>query len=76
MYDWVFWHRMHHKYYGTERDPYNHNKGFFYSHVVSNFLSAPSDLNTYAKDIDMRDVDIDGYVWTQRKYVSPSIFQL
>lgn len=68
MYDWVFWHRMHHKYYGTERDPYNHNKGFFYSHVVSNFLSAPSDLNTYAKDIDMRDVDIDGYVWTQRKF--------
>ncbi|TGZ53154.1 acyl-CoA Delta-9 desaturase-like [Temnothorax longispinosus] len=68
IYDWVFWHRMHHRYYGTERDPYNHKKGFFYSHVISNLLSAPSDLETYAKDIDMRDVDMDGYVWTQRKF--------
>lgn len=68
LYDWVFWHRMHHKYYGTERDPYKHHKGFFYSHVISNLLSAPSDLKTYARDIDMRDVDSDGYSWTQRKF--------
>jgi len=65
--DWVFWHRMHHKYYGTERDPYNHKKGFLYSHFISNLLSAPSDIETYARDIDMRDVEADGYVWTQRK---------
>ncbi|XP_012062686.1 PREDICTED: acyl-CoA Delta(11) desaturase [Atta cephalotes] len=68
MYNWVFWHKMHHKYYGTKRDPYNHNRGFFYSHVVSNLLSVPSDIKTYEKDIDMRDVDMDGYVWTQRKF--------
>lgn len=65
---WVFWHRVHHKFYGTERDPYNHKKGFFYSHVYSNFLWAPSDLDTYAKDIDMRDVEIDGYVWMQDRF--------
>ncbi|CAL1689307.1 unnamed protein product [Lasius platythorax] len=65
--DWVFWHRMHHKYYCTERDPYNHKKGFFYSHFISNLLSAPSDIETYARDIDMRDIETDGYVWTQRK---------
>lgn len=69
IYDWVFWHRIHHKFYGTQRDPYNHKKGFFYSHVISNLLSAPSDLKTYARDIDMRDVDEDGFVWTQKKYV-------
>ncbi|XP_012529365.1 acyl-CoA Delta(11) desaturase [Monomorium pharaonis] len=67
IYNWVFWHRMHHKYYGTERDPYNHKKGFFYSHVISNILSVPSDLKKYARDIDMRDVDSDGYVWMQQK---------
>ncbi|XP_011165662.3 acyl-CoA Delta(11) desaturase [Solenopsis invicta] len=67
IYNWVFWHRVHHKYYGTERDPYNHKKGFFYSHVISNLLSTPSDLKKYAKNIDMRDVDMDGYVWTQQK---------
>lgn len=66
--DYVFWHRMHHKYYGTERDPYNHQKGFLYSHFISNVLSAPSDIKKYERDIDMRDVEADGYVWTQRKF--------
>ncbi|GAB1864918.1 Acyl-CoA Delta(11) desaturase [Camponotus japonicus] len=66
--DYVFWHRMHHKYYGTERDPYNHQKGFLYSHFISNILSTPSDIKEYGRDIDMRDVEADGYVWTQRKF--------
>lgn len=65
--DFVFWHKMHHTYYGTERDPYNHKKGFLYSHFISNLLSAPSDIATYMRDIDMRDVEADGLVWTQRK---------
>ncbi|KAL0132483.1 hypothetical protein PUN28_000319 [Cardiocondyla obscurior] len=69
IYDWTFWHRLHHRFYGTEKDPFNHKKGFFYSHVISNLMSAPSDLKSYARDIDMRDVDMDGYIWTQRKYV-------
>ncbi|XP_070159131.1 acyl-CoA Delta-9 desaturase [Polyergus mexicanus] len=64
----VFWHRMHHRYYCTERDPYNHKKGFLYSHCISNLLSAPSDIKAYARDIDMRDIEEDGYVWTQRKF--------
>ncbi|XP_050457056.1 acyl-CoA Delta-9 desaturase [Cataglyphis hispanica] len=64
----VFWHRIHHKYYGTERDPYNHKKGFLYSHVISNFLSAPSDIETYARSIDMRDINEDGYMFIQRKF--------
>lgn len=68
MYNWVFWHRIHHKFYCTARDPYNHKKGFLYSHVISNVLSAPSDLEKYAKDIDMRDIEADGFVWIQRKY--------
>ncbi|XP_012215660.1 acyl-CoA Delta-9 desaturase isoform X2 [Linepithema humile] len=68
IYNWVFWHRIHHKFYCTEKDPYNHKKGFFYSHVISNILSAPSDLEKYAKDIDMRDVEADGFVWIQRKF--------
>jgi len=68
IYNWVFWHRIHHTNYGTQRDPYNHKKGFVYSHVVSNLMSAPSDLKTYARDIDMRDVEADGYIWTQRKF--------
>ncbi|XP_011637431.1 acyl-CoA Delta(11) desaturase [Pogonomyrmex barbatus] len=68
IYNWVFWHRVHHKYYGTDRDPYNHKKGFFYSHIISNLLSVPTDIKKYSKDIDMRDIESDGYVWTQRKF--------
>jgi len=72
--NWVFWHRIHHKYYGTEKDPYNHNKGFFYSHVYSNLLSAPSDLDTYIKSIDMRDLEDDKFVWIQHKYIYFSLY--
>ncbi|XP_029664649.1 acyl-CoA Delta(11) desaturase [Formica exsecta] len=68
IHDSVFWHRMSHRYYCTERDPYNHKKGFLYSHFISNLLSAPSDIKTYARDIDMRDIEEDGYVWTQQKF--------
>lgn len=67
---------MHHKYYGTERDPYNHQKGFLYSHFISNVLLAPSDIKKYERDIDMRDVEADGYVWTQRKYVFFNMTQI
>ncbi|XP_058810675.1 acyl-CoA Delta-9 desaturase isoform X2 [Phymastichus coffea] len=66
IYDWVLAHRTHHLYYGTERDPYNHKKGFWYSHLISNMLSNHPDKEKLDRDIDMTDVDSDGYVITQR----------
>ncbi|XP_014206701.1 acyl-CoA Delta(11) desaturase [Copidosoma floridanum] len=66
IYDWVLNHRTHHQYYGTERDPYNHKRGFFYSHVISNLLSKHPEKERLDRDIDMCDVDYDGYVWAQR----------
>ncbi|XP_001599579.1 acyl-CoA Delta(11) desaturase [Nasonia vitripennis] len=66
IYDWVLAHRTHHKFYGTSRDPYNHKKGFWYSHLLSNVLSTHPDKERMDKDIDMCDVDYDGYVWVQR----------
>lgn len=68
IYNWVFWHKIHHEFYCTERDPYNHKKGFLYSHVISNVLTAPTDLEKYAKEIDMRNVDADGFVWMQQRF--------
>lgn len=66
IYDYVLKHRTHHQYYGTERDPFNHKKGFLYSHLISNCLSSHPDKERLDKDIDMCDVDYDGYVWVQR----------
>ncbi|XP_020286514.1 acyl-CoA Delta(11) desaturase-like [Pseudomyrmex gracilis] len=68
IYNWVFYHRVHHRYHNTEYDPYNHKKGFLYSHVIGNMFLVPSHVKTkYEIDIDMRDVDEDDYVWIQKK---------
>ena len=66
IYDWVLAHRTHHKYYGTERDPYNHKKGLWYSHVISNMLSPHPDKERLDRDIDMTDVDTDILIHIQR----------
>ncbi|XP_014472089.1 PREDICTED: acyl-CoA desaturase [Dinoponera quadriceps] len=66
VYDWVLWHRLHHKYHNTDEDPFDHRKGFLYSHVFSNFQSTSS--NVQLKNIDMRDVGSDRIVWVQQKF--------
>ncbi|XP_015589808.1 acyl-CoA Delta(11) desaturase [Cephus cinctus] len=71
IYDWVLAHRLHHRYYGTDKDPYNHKKGFIYSHLVSNVLTPRPDQEILAKTIDMRDVDSDGLIWIQRRLYWP-----
>ena len=71
IYDWVLYHRLHHKYYGTDKDPYNHKKGFLFSHYVGNFLSRKIDYEQAKIDIDMRDVEQDGYVSIQKMFYWP-----
>ena len=62
-------HRMHHKYYGTDKDPYNHSKGFLYSHIFSNLMTDIPDRENVEKSIDMRVIEVDGYVWFQKRYI-------
>ncbi|KAK9302925.1 hypothetical protein QLX08_005197 [Tetragonisca angustula] len=71
IYDWVLYHRLHHKYYGTDKDPYNHKKGFFYSHYVGNALSPGIDYDEMKRKVDTRDLDQDGYVWLQKNFYWP-----
>ena len=33
LYDWVRYHRVHHKYADTEADPHNSKRGIFYCHI-------------------------------------------
>ncbi|XP_076288869.1 acyl-CoA Delta-9 desaturase-like [Lasioglossum baleicum] len=68
IYDWVLYHRIHHKFYGTDKDPYNHNKGFIYSHYMGNFQSPKVDYEQAKTEVDMRDLDKDIYVWMQKHF--------
>ncbi|XP_043273756.1 acyl-CoA Delta-9 desaturase [Venturia canescens] len=71
IYDWVLAHRIHHTYYRTAKDPYNHDKGFVYSHVFSNLMNLHPDHEEIVQSIDMRDVELDGWVWFQRRFYWP-----
>lgn len=68
IYDWVLYHRIHHKFYKTDKDPYNHNKGFIYSHYMGNFQSPKIDYEQAKIEIDMRDMDNDIFVWVQKHF--------
>ncbi|KAG7213576.1 hypothetical protein KM043_002831 [Ampulex compressa] len=66
IYDSVLAHKLHHHYYGTDKDPYNHRKGFLYSHVLSNVMSARPDFEEIKKPIDMRMADSDNILFVQK----------
>ncbi|XP_076643233.1 acyl-CoA Delta-9 desaturase [Halictus rubicundus] len=68
IYDWVLYHRIHHKFYGTDKDPYNHKKGFIYSHYMGNFQSPKVDYEQAKAEVDMSDLDNDIYVWAQKHF--------
>ncbi|XP_044742389.1 acyl-CoA Delta-9 desaturase [Chrysoperla carnea] len=68
IYNWVLKHRIHHKYLGTNKDPYNISKGLLYSHFLSNVEKASPQDEEIAKEIDMSDIEQDGVVMFQKKY--------
>lgn len=68
IYDWVLYHRLHHKFHGTDKDPYNHNKGLIYSHYMGNLQSPKVDYEQAKIEVDVRDLDDDIYVWAQKHF--------
>lgn len=66
VYDWVLDHRIHHKYHGTEKDPYNYNKGFIYTFVGSRLTTKHPELKHMQLDIDMSDIEKDSLVMWQK----------
>lgn len=68
MYDWVLDHRIHHKYHGTELDPYNYKQGFLYSQIVCRLMTPHPELEKVKRDIDMADVEADSLVMWQKTY--------
>lgn len=68
IYNWVLNHRLHHQHFSTKQDPFNPNKGFFYSHFLSQILKPTPEQVELAKDIDMSDLENDDVVMFQKKY--------
>lgn len=68
IYDWVLDHRLHHKYLGTDIDPYNKKRGFFNAHMISNIRKQHPDFKTHAATVDMSDIEADPIVMFQKRY--------
>lgn len=62
---WTSGHRIHHRYTDTDLDPYNANKGFFYSHIGWMLLLRDPSLKAR---VDIRDIVNDPIVKYQHKY--------
>ncbi|XP_044262143.1 acyl-CoA Delta-9 desaturase [Tribolium madens] len=68
IYNWVRLHRLHHKYFQTELDPFNPQKGFIYSHFIANNLKLSQAQEKLLEEIDMSDLEQDKIVMFQKKY--------
>ncbi|CAG9815705.1 unnamed protein product [Phaedon cochleariae] len=68
IYDWVHWHRLHHKHFGTDLDPYNPSKGFLYSQIQSVSLNLSPAQERALEGIDMEDLRKDKMVMFQKKW--------
>lgn len=68
IYNWAKLHRLHHKHFGTELDPYNPNKGFVDSHFTSFCFDLSPAQEEALKEIDDKDLLEDKIVMFQHKY--------
>ncbi|VEN41865.1 unnamed protein product [Callosobruchus maculatus] len=71
LYDWVQWHRLHHKHFGTDLDPFNPTKGWFYSHIQSVALNLSPAQEEALKEIDMSDLEKDKMIMFQKRWYIP-----
>ncbi|XP_025830435.1 acyl-CoA Delta(11) desaturase [Agrilus planipennis] len=68
IYDWVRVHRLHHKYFATEKDPFNPSRGFWYAHIKG-LLKRPSATHEkLLNEVDMSDIEKDNVVMFQKKF--------
>ena len=67
IYNWVLDHRLHHKYFGTDVDPYNNKKGLLHAHLTTNLKKSHPDYDKLAATIDMSDIEADSIVMFQKK---------
>lgn len=67
IYNWVLEHRLHHKYFGTKKDPFNHNKSIWNLQILSRITRPVGGYDKLKEAVDMSDVEEDGVVMFQKK---------
>ncbi|KAH8347422.1 hypothetical protein KR059_010578, partial [Drosophila kikkawai] len=68
VYYWARDHRVHHKYTETDADPYNSERGWFFSHIGWLCVRKHPDVVAKGKEIDLSDLKQDRLVMFQKKY--------
>uniref|UniRef100_F1L8L4 Acyl-CoA desaturase n=1 Tax=Ascaris suum TaxID=6253 RepID=F1L8L4_ASCSU len=66
--DWSRDHRCHHKWNDSDADPYNSQRGFFFSHMGWLLVRKHPDLKRKGATIDMSDLLNDKVLMFQRRY--------
>nr|ACT76157.1 desaturase [Drosophila takahashii] len=68
VYYWARDHRVHHKYTETDADPYNSQRGWFFSHIGWLCCRKHPEVVEKGKQIDLSDLEQDALVMFQKKY--------
>ncbi|XP_030750839.1 acyl-CoA Delta(11) desaturase [Sitophilus oryzae] len=68
IYGWVRWHRLHHKHFKTELDPFNPKRGFFYSHYTGWTRKLSPAQEKVLEEIDFSDLENDKIVMFQKRW--------
>lgn len=67
LYDWVAEHRLHHAHFGTERDPFNPERGFWFAYLKNKILSSHPDYERLLKTVQVNDLQKDPVVMWQNR---------
>ncbi|XP_034657267.1 acyl-CoA Delta(11) desaturase [Drosophila subobscura] len=68
VYYWARDHRLHHKYSETDADPYNSQRGWFFSHIGWLCCKKHPDVTLKGREIDLSDLRNDKLVMFQKKH--------
>ncbi|XP_063348276.1 stearoyl-CoA desaturase b [Pelmatolapia mariae] len=76
IYEWVRDHRLHHKYVGTDADPHNASRGFFFSHVGWLLVQEHPVCAEKKQKLSLSDLTTDKVVMFQKRHYVVSVLVL
>ncbi|XP_055324506.1 acyl-CoA Delta-9 desaturase [Sitodiplosis mosellana] len=68
IYDWVQYHRLHHRTFKTSDDPYYSEKDFLHAQVFAHIRNLSPKQEYLLKQVDMKDLEADKIVMFQKKF--------
>ncbi|XP_051174369.1 uncharacterized protein LOC127290040 [Leptopilina boulardi] len=68
LFNWVRFHRVHHKYTDTDADPTNTKRGFFFAHIGWLMMKIHPECIKKMQELDMSDIKADKIIYFGDKY--------